>query len=443
MKKILLILTFVFSLIRLEAQVSCPNDNSFWLDLTPSGVGNTKTSFCTYAGDYDTFTACNGTQYGISVCGGSYNSAVTMYSNTGTLLYSQNAVSGNGCETFTWTSTISGVVRVLVDIASCGTNSVCTQVSITQLTSCGTSTPSGNQDCSNSILVCNDVSFSGNSSGFGTQELPNNGTIDGCLTLEHQSSWYTFQIATSGTISLNITTTYDYDFAIWGPNVNCSSLGSPIRCSYSGLAGNTGLGNGATDLSDGDGTGSNGGLDAWVKPLNVVAGQTYIMLIDNFTANSTPFTLDWTMSGGASLNCGALPIELLYFNANQLNCNENLLIWSTATEINSDYFDVERSFDAIHFEFIGRIKAAGNSTSIVNYDFKDSKPYQGLNYYRLKQVDYNGDNEVFTIVSVDNSCSNNLKVVKMVNLIGQEVGDGYEGVKFIFYNDGSVVRKLK
>lgn len=117
MKRILLILTFVFSLIRLEAQVPCPNDNSFWLDLTPSGVGNTNTSFCTYAGDYDTFTACNGVQYGISVCG-SYNVGVTMYDNSGTLLYSQNAVGTGVCETFTWTSTINGVVRILVDITN-------------------------------------------------------------------------------------------------------------------------------------------------------------------------------------------------------------------------------------------------------------------------------------------------------------------------------------
>jgi hypothetical protein len=89
MKKLLTILTWLLMTIAISAQVPCPNDNNFWLDLTPTGNGNTQTSTCSYAGDYDTFTATSGYTYSFSVCPGSYNVGVTMYTSTGTLLFSQ------------------------------------------------------------------------------------------------------------------------------------------------------------------------------------------------------------------------------------------------------------------------------------------------------------------------------------------------------------------
>jgi len=172
-----------------------------------------------------------------------------------------------------------------------------------------------NNNCTSAVQVCNDVTFSGNSSGSGsTQEL--NSSNRGCLTVEHQSSWYYFAPVTSGTVALTIQTSVDYDFAIWATG-NCAGLGTPVRCSYSQYFGNTGLAStnssGAAVTDDSEGVGG----DRWVRPLNVTAGQTYIMLIDNFTANSTPFTLDWTFYNGATLNCNpsAMPVELLNFKA--------------------------------------------------------------------------------------------------------------------------------
>jgi hypothetical protein len=209
-----------------------------------------------------------------------------MYTSTGTLLFSQDNVGNGACETWTWTATVSGTIRILVDKANCGTNSICTSVSVTQTS--GGSGGTGNVDCSSPTQVCNDASFTGNSNGAGTQEL--NAGNQGCMSTEHQSSWYIFNVVSSGTLALNITTAVDYDFAIWGPNVSCGALGAPVRCSWAAGGGNTGLGNGASDVTEG------AGGDRWVQTLNVTAGQTYIMLIDNFTANSTSFTLDWTMT---------------------------------------------------------------------------------------------------------------------------------------------------
>lgn len=425
MKKLLLIFILLNNIV--YSQVPCPNDNNLWLDLTPTGPGNTQSSSCTYAGDYDTFTATTGFTYSFSICGSSYNSAVTIYSNVGGLLYSQNNTAGNGCETFTWTSTYTGLIRLLVDRSNCGTNSICTSVSVTQTS--GTTTPTGNVDCASPTQVCNDQSFTGNSNGFGTQNL--NAGNQGCLSIEHQSSWYTFTALTSGTVALNITTSVDYDFAIWGPNVTCGSLGTPIRCSFAAGSGNTGLGNSAVDLTEG------AGGDRWVAPLNVTIGQSYTMLIDNFTANSTAFTLDWTMSGGASLNCVPLPIELIEFNVIQEDCI-NQICWITLSEFNNDYFELEKSLNGIDFKTIVKLKGTTNSINKIKYLSYD-KDIQNLSYYRLKQVDLDGKFTYSNIISQDYNC-NLGKYNKIVNMLGQEVTEDYKGVKLYIYNNRIIKR---
>jgi hypothetical protein len=64
--------------------------------------------------------------------------------------------------------------------------------------------------------------------------------------------------------------------------------------------------------------------------------------------------------------------------------------WSTASEWDNDYFEIERSFDAEHFESIARVAGAGYSNEILNYSVTDYDKLEGTVYYRLKQTDYNG-----------------------------------------------------
>lgn len=298
-----------------------------------------------------------------------------------------------------------------------------------------------NNNCNNATQVCTDVSFSGNSGGAGTQELPNNNTVDGCLTIEHQSSWYYFVPATSGTVSLTIQTSVDYDFAIW-PTGNCSSLGSPVRCSYSALNGNTGLAafNGATPVTDvSEGTGG----DKWVMPLNVNAGQTYILLVDNFTANSTPFTLDWTFTNGATLNClpGELPVELLEFSVsyNETN-NTNTVFWSTATESRNDYFLVERSTNGENWQPVHKREAVENSTERQDYVYEDTDFERGVvNYYRLSQTDLDGTHEILDVATADNGAASRT-IVKVFNTLGQEVPIDTKGLVIVQYDNGTTRR---
>jgi hypothetical protein len=94
-----------------------------------------------------------------------------------------------------------------------------------------------------------------------------------------------------------------------------------------------------------------------------------------------------------------LPIELLNFTATPLE-DKVRLNWTTSTETNNDHFTIEHSPDAINFSSIAIVKGAGNSTSIKNYMDFDLHPYSGINYYRLKQTDFNGAYSYSEIISV-------------------------------------------
>lgn len=95
-----------------------------------------------------------------------------------------------------------------------------------------------------------------------------------------------------------------------------------------------------------------------------------------------------------------LPIQLLTFNA---LANEKAvdLNWVTASEVNNDFFTVEKSEQGIDFHSIARVSGAGNSTKQLSYSAVDAAPYEGINYYRLKQTDFDGKFSYSTIVSVD------------------------------------------
>ncbi|AKD04141.1 hypothetical protein PKOR_14885 [Pontibacter korlensis] len=94
-----------------------------------------------------------------------------------------------------------------------------------------------------------------------------------------------------------------------------------------------------------------------------------------------------------------LPVTLVAFTA-QVQGRDVLLKWSTASEITNDYFAVERSSDGRSFEEIARVKGAGNSNVEQSYSLRDRKAPAGIQYYRLKQVDFDGDYEFSKVVAV-------------------------------------------
>jgi hypothetical protein len=94
-----------------------------------------------------------------------------------------------------------------------------------------------------------------------------------------------------------------------------------------------------------------------------------------------------------------LPIELLSFTGHK-TLDGVELNWTTATERENDYFTLLRSADAENCEPIGFVDGAGNSTSAISYSFVDDEPLPGLNYYQLKQTDWNGDSTLSHVVAV-------------------------------------------
>ena len=108
------------------------------------------------------------------------------------------------------------------------------------------------------------------------------------------------------------------------------------------------------------------------------------------------FTVD-----GADQDNTVLPIELIYFDA---TCDKEGYVdlnWSTASELNNDYYTIERSRDAVSFEQVKEVDAAGNSGNILAYNEKDESPILGTSYYRLKQTDLDGSFSYSKIVRVD------------------------------------------
>ena len=157
-------------------------------------------------------------------------------------------------------------------------------------------------DCVNATVICGSINFSYTPTGSGTNDFASNPNPV-CLPtgpVESQSVWLRVTIDNPGNLEFTLTPnngTDDYDWAIFGPNVSCSTLGTSIRCSSTMFLGNgeTGLGNGATDTSEGPGTG-----DAFLAPLPVNSGETYYIFINNYSSSSSGFDLDF--GGTATFN---------------------------------------------------------------------------------------------------------------------------------------------
>ncbi len=105
-----------------------------------------------------------------------------------------------------------------------------------------------------------------------------------------------------------------------------------------------------------------------------------------------------------------LPLELSHFNV-IAEGRTHLLRWQTRQERNTSHFEVQRSLDGSYFEYIGRQAAAGNSNELLHYAFTDNQPFKGTNYYRLKQLDLDGQYSYSNIISIHSRLDKKLVVV--------------------------------
>lgn len=125
-----------------------------------------------------------------------------------------------------------------------------------------------------------------------------------------------------------------------------------------------------------------------------VTSGTAVVSIPNQTlggTSSTPWVLITTIT--------PLPIELVSFSG-ECQSMKAKLYWNTASEINNDYFTLERSDNGYLFYPIGTVDGAGTSTTLLEYEYRDVNPVLNVAYYRLKQTDFNGTNKTSSIISV-------------------------------------------
>jgi len=175
------------------------------------------------------------------------------------------------------------------------------------------------------------------------------------------------------------------------------------------------------------------------SPLITVSGATGTIQTDIDVTSFSPFTF------GAPNGVNPLPIELIDFKG-FAEKSGNVLQWTTATEINNDYFSLERSTNGYEFAPIATIDGTGNSSSIKNYEFTDENISEDIYYYRLKQVDFDGRYSYSNIVSVERKQTStsfidvypNPSTTGIINILTSE-----DVTEIVIYNAiGQVVRKI-
>lgn len=275
---------------------------------------------------------------------------------------------------------------------------------------------SANNDCSGVTCIDGTRVIRGSNNGYTVTDpnYPGN-TVSGCSWngANNNSSWFEFT-ANSTTAYLTVSGMFSDD------GTPTSSDVQPIVVTRDGTDCSSGVfsvpnggcpddetRNNMSYLSSNGGGSSAGNVyfngitaNAEFNLSGLTVGNIYYLYIDGNGGASSDFYIEVT-SGAAT--CSTLPITLLYFSGEKEN-NNNKLLWSTATEINNNYFELERSYDALNFEKIAEIDGAGNSSNILNYyqfdySFDRSKL---VNYYRLKQIDFDGQFSYSNIVALEN-----------------------------------------
>ncbi|PIB35876.1 hypothetical protein BFP72_10955 [Reichenbachiella sp. 5M10] len=171
----------------------------------------------------------------------------------------------------------------------------------------------------------------------------------------------------------------------YGPQ---SNVLIPTETTVVSILDNIGGGNGV----DNDDTWTDMGRGGLSSGANTSAGT-----ITANTKNTTSLSF-FTLGGQTD---EALPVDLISFEGVLVNQNVEL-IWKTASELNNDYFEIQRSSDGETFETIGNILGNGTTSNLSQYSYLDEQPYFGQSYYRLVQVDFDGQTTTYSAILINN-----------------------------------------
>jgi hypothetical protein len=124
------------------------------------------------------------------------------------------------------------------------------------------------------------------------------------------------------------------------------------------------------------------------------------------------------MSSGATIDCSVLPIVLTSFDCN-VQVNMITLGWTTASELNNDYFIIEKSSDGEQYETLATVPGKTFTSLPSQYFMADTHPFSGNNYYRLKQVDLDGDIHELKTTSCEFINNNEEVLLEVFDLSGR------------------------
>ncbi len=250
-----------------------------------------------------------------------------------------------------------------------------------------------------------------------TKEVKNQGTITNSGSFSSSKKWtndWGTTLNNSGNITVN------YYFTNKGSVTNQGTISVSLTFVNKMTITNTNTINALTDMYNTYGTVNNTGVINITNNLINNGSMTNDggMFVDGYV-NSNGGNIGGTgnlcnsdgitdpTGGSKSVTCpictgegGSLPVNLLTFKA-VVNGKVVMLSWSTASEVNNDYFEVLRSNDGINYESVARLTGAGNSNVQLDYNAVDEFPAEGTNYYILKQVDYDGSVSLSKPVQVE------------------------------------------
>lgn len=341
----------------------------------------------------------------ISFASGSTNStgALSLSNSGSSSLSNAGSLTVNGNVSMTGPFTNSGTVTVNGNYTQ--------QNGGSSTTSSGTFTVTGTTSALGLIQLNPSAS---SSSTFTTNALTVNdnpwivvGTnVSGCNTVITNYANLIVKTNITLTGSGDVTVNQTGRLVVFGNLTRSSGSGSLVTINCGGQAyvhGNINLGSGGGNTVTNNNnnpstspTGSNGSPVIGLYVNGTVTAQTTTGTVgskaDLQSNNSNFFTYIAGLSGSP------LPVSLLFFKVLDQNTTSVQLAWATATELNFDYFLLERSSDGILFEETARLKGHGNSKQRRDYGFVDSQPVNGKLYYRLTSVDFDGHTETFEVV---------------------------------------------
>lgn len=363
---------------------TCSPPTSVAAGPTPICGGAPSTITGASNGDGYVISVTAGQNYTFTTCGGaSWDTQLELWDLGLTGSYAYNDDDCGLQSTINWTATFTGDVVLTIYEYSCNTNGSFTGASIE--VSCGggappcASNPPPSDDCLSAPLITNFEGYCGTTSGYSVQAPGNLGTAF-CGSIEN-NAFLSF-IAADPTITLDYWVTggaacpSGAQFQIFQAPTPCNSGGNWTAFTPC--------------INPSGAIGSSGSMTV----TGLTVGNVYYLMIDGFAGD----ICDYVFGAASGL---LLPVEYYHFEGDKQE-EVNALEWITSEEMNAAYFEIERSMDATEFESIGRVMAIGESQENQHYDFEDESPINGVNYYRLKQVDLDGQANYSDVIAINN-----------------------------------------